>query len=127
MTYARFYRLLGLFSLLAVGGVTIIHTLLALDYAIPLSAGIIILLAALCVGIFYLGKRTVGAENKYLFGNVFIGITVFKLFLCGGVMAAYTLLGEPQNKLFVIPFFFTYLVYTALEMTFLVKLAAEGK
>jgi hypothetical protein len=56
-----------------------------------------------------------------------MGITMVKLFLCGGTMVAYVVLAEPENKLFVVPFFLSYLVYTSLEVMVLVKLAATGK
>ncbi|MBC6993996.1 hypothetical protein QWY85_08360 [Neolewinella lacunae] len=127
MTYPRFYRLLALATLLVVGGATLAHATLPLTYALPLTVGTALLLLVLSLVIFWLGKRTVRAENKYLFGNVFMGVTILKLVLCGGLIVGYILLAEPVNKYFVVPFFFTYLVYTALEMFFLVKLAGESK
>lgn len=127
MTYSRFFILLAVFTLVAVGGVVTSHALLPLSYAIPLSTTAIVLLLALCVGIFWLGKRTAGSENKFLFGNVFMGVTMLKLVLCGGLIGTYIFLGNPENKFFVIPFFFAYLVYTTLEIVCLVKLAAEGR
>lgn len=127
MTYSRFFSLLAIFSLVAVGGVVAAHALLPLTYAIPLSSTAIVLLLLLCVGIFWLGKRTANSENKFLFGNVFMGVTMLKLFVCGGLIGSYIYLGNPENKYFVVPFFFAYLVYTILEIVCLVKLAAEGR
>jgi hypothetical protein len=127
MTYSRFFNLLAIFTLVAAAGCTAAHFLLPITYSIPLTVFTNIMLALLCVGMFILGKRTAGARNKFLFGNVFMGVTILKLFLCGGLIAAYIVLAKPDNKFFVIPFFFAYMVYTALEMVFLVKLAGEGK
>ncbi|MEM1358621.1 MAG: hypothetical protein AAGF89_10490 [Bacteroidota bacterium] len=127
MTYSRFFSLLAIFTLIALGGVAAAHALLPLAYAVPLSSVAVVLLLVLCIGIFWLGKRTATSENKFLFGNVFMGVTMLKLFLCGGLIGAYIYLGNPENKYFVIPFFFAYLVYTVLEIVCLVKLAAEGR
>jgi hypothetical protein len=125
MTYARFFTLLGIFTLVAVVISVICHVLLPIDYAIPLTVGTIVLFCAFCVGLFWLGGRTAQAENKYLFTNVFMGVTMLKLFLCGGLIAAYFFLKDPENKLFVVPFFLSYLVYTILEIIFLIKLAGN--
>lgn len=124
MTYSQFFTLFAVAALIAAGGAMICHALLPLDYALPLTAGIFILLALLSIGIFWVGKRTAAAKNKFLFGNAFMGLTMVKLFLCGGVAAAYILLGAPENKLFIIPFFLIYLSFTLLEVVALVRLAA---
>ncbi len=123
MTNARFYSLLGMFTAAAATLALGSHWLLPIDYAIPLTVGTILLLGSFCAGLFWLAKRTVASENKYLFTNVFMGVTMLKLFLCGGLIGAYVLLGAPANKLFVVPFFLSYLVYTGLEILFLIKLA----
>ncbi|MTB50185.1 hypothetical protein [Lewinella sp. W8] len=125
MTYPRFFQLFAAAALIAAGGALTCHALLPLDYAVPLTVGIFILLSLLSLGIFWVGKRTAAAKNKFLFGNAFLGITMVKLFLCGGVAAAYILLGAPENKLFIIPFFLIYLTFTLLEVVALVKIAAE--
>lgn len=127
MTNSRFYSLLGISTLIAIIAAGICHSLLPLDYALPLTVAALVGLLLLSVGIFFVSKRTAVAENKYLFGNAFMGITTLKLFLCGGSLAAYILLGNPENKLFVVPFFLIYLVYTVLEVLVLVKLAAAAK
>lgn len=125
MTNNRFFALLGFFTLAAVVGALACHYLLPIDYAKWLTGGTILLFISFCLVLFYLGKRTARAENKFLFTNVFMGVTMVKLFLCVGLIAAYALLGSPANKLFVIPFFLSYTIYTALEITFLMKLARE--
>jgi hypothetical protein len=125
MTYPRFFRLFAAAALIAAGGALTCHALLPLDYAVPLTVGIFLLLASLSLAIFWIGKRTATAKNKFLFGNAFLGITMIKLFLCGGLAAAYILLGAPENKLFIIPFFLIYLTFTLLEVVVLVKIAAD--
>lgn len=123
MTFQRFFVLLGVAT--AVAGILAFasHYFLAIDYAIPLTVLTILFFCAFCIGLFWLSQRAAGAENKYLFSNVFMGATLLKFSACGGFIAAYAILGEPENKLFVVPFFVSYLVYTVLEIVFLLRLA----
>lgn len=123
MTYNRFFTLLGLFTLVAGLSASISHYLLPIGYALPFTMATIVLFIAFCVALFYLGKRTAGAKNKMLFTNVFMGVTMLKMFLCGGMIGAYAYLAAPENKLFVVPFFLSYMIFTLLEIIFLVKLA----
>ena len=125
MTYVRFFTLLGIFTAVAAVISMICHALLPIDYAISLTVGTVLLFCAFCIGLFWAGSRTAQAKNKYLFSNVFMGVTMLKLFLCGGLITAYFFLTEPENKLFVVPFFLSYLVYTILEIVFLIKLAGN--
>lgn len=125
MTFQRFYTLLAIFTAVAVAVVGVAHLLLPIGYAVPLTVGSILLFIAITVGMFYAGKYTAGAENKFLFTNAFMGITMLKLFLCGGIILTYALLGEPENKFFIVPFFLTYVTYTVLEIIFLLKVAGE--
>ena len=127
MSYARFALLLAVFAALAALAAATAHYFLDLAYALPLTIGMFGMLLLLSVVIFWLGKRTATAENKMLFGNVFLGVTMVKMFLCGGVIATYILLGEPPNKFFVVPFFTSYLLFTLLEIIVLVAVAGEGK
>jgi hypothetical protein len=125
MTYPRFYILLAIFTAVAAIAAATAHWMLPISYALPLTIGTVIMFVVICAVMFYAGKRTAAAKNKFLFTNVFMGITMVKLFLCGGLIAAYAILAEPANKLFVVPFFASYIIYTALEMVFLVKLAGN--
>jgi hypothetical protein len=123
MTDARFYTLLALFSAGAAAAAAAAHFLLPIGYALPLTFGSIVMFIIITLVMYYAGKRTAGSENKFLFTNVFMGVTMLKFFLCGGTIAAYALLAAPENKLFVVPFFSSYLIYTALEIVFLLKLS----
>lgn len=89
----------------------------------PLSIIAIVLFFLLCIGIFFFGKRTAASKNKFAFNNVVMGITIFKMFLSGGLIAAYALLAKPVDKIFVLPFFLIYILFTAYEVYVLVKLA----
>ena len=125
MTVRRFYTLLAIFTAVAVAAASAAHLLLSIDYAIPFTAGSFVLFLLVSIGMFHVGKYTAGAENKFLFTNAFMGITLLKLFLCGGIITAYAILGKPESSLFIVPFFLLYLIYTMLEIVFLLKVARE--
>lgn len=125
MTFQRFFTLLGIFTAAAVAVAVTIHLLMPIAYAIPLTTGAILMFIVISLAMFYVGKHTAAAENKFAFTNALMGLTMLKLVLCGGIILTYVFLGAPENKLFVIPFFTSYLLYTALEVFFLVKLAGK--
>ena len=124
MPTARFFTLLAAVSGLAALGAFGCHYFLEIDYAVPFTIATGLVFAFLCVLLFFLGRRSAGAENRMLFSNVFLGLTMVKMLLCGMLVVGYVILAEPGNKLFIVPFFYLYLVYTAFEVYFLMKLSA---
>ncbi|THH40350.1 hypothetical protein [Neolewinella litorea] len=124
MLTSRFLTLLTGVTLLAVAGVALSHLLLPIGYALPFTITTLVVFILLCLAIFFLGRRSAGAENRLLFSNVFLASTVMKMFICGALVVGYVVLGEPESKLFIVPFFWLYLVYTGFEVYFLMKLSA---
>lgn len=76
----------------------------------------------LCTFMFFTGRAAALSQNKNAFTNAFLGFLMLKLFLCGGLMIGYLKLTEPDTKLFVLPFFGLYIIYTTFEVLFLIKL-----
>ncbi len=124
MLTSRFLTLLALVTLLAVSGVALAHWLMPIGYALPFSVATTVIFIVVCSAIFFLGRRSAGAENRMLFSNVFLAATISKMFICGMLVVGYVILGEPESKLFIVPFFWLYLVYTGFEVYFLMNLAA---
>lgn len=127
MTHTQFGIGLLVSVIIAVAGSWGLYVALGLDYAEGITAGMGVLLALICTLMFVLGKRTAGAENKLLFGNIFMGMTGLKMLLCAAVLVTYILLAKPPGSLFIIPVFFVYLVFTVLEVVALVRLSREAK
>ena len=125
MTYARFGALLALTTAVAGALVAAAHAWLDVGYALPFSVGTVVFFVLFCTVLFWLGKRTAGARNRMLFTNVFMGVTLVKMFFCGAIVVAYALLAAPQNRLFVVPFFTSYLVFSVFEVIFLIQLSGE--
>ena len=127
MTYPKFFTYLAVTTAVAALVAWLAHMLLPIDYALGLTVASFILMMLLTVVIFYVGKRTASAENKFLFGNAFMGATLVKMFFGAGAMVAYTKLAAPPNNLFIVPFFSTYFLFTIYEVIFLVMLAGEAQ
>ncbi len=71
---------------------------------------------------FFISSKAAANENKNVFTNAILGFTFAKLFLSGGIIYAYFRMTEPDSRLFLIPFFGVYLIYTIFETQFMMKL-----
>lgn len=75
---------------------------------------------------FWAGRNAALSENKNNFTSAVLGFTMGKMFLAIIIVYAYMQLAQPADKLFVIPFFGVYLVYTIFETYFMMKLGRTG-
>ena len=71
---------------------------------------------------YFLGSKAAMSENKNTFTNVVIGFTMGKMMLSVIIILIYNKLVAPDDKLFILPFFGIYLVYTIFETYFMMKL-----
>ena len=76
----------------------------------------------LCILMYLAGYRAALSDNKNDFTNAVLGFTVGKMFLAILVIFGYSQLANPPDKLFIIPFFAIYLIYTIFETYFMMKL-----
>lgn len=77
---------------------------------------------ALSVAMFFAGRSAAHSDNKNDFTNAVLGFTVGKMFLAIVAIFGYSSLAKPTDKLFIIPFFSIYLIYTIFETYFMMKL-----
>lgn len=75
---------------------------------------------------YFFGLKTANSDNKFDFSNLFIIITMIKVFVFLITFVGYNLLFEPSNKLFIIPFFIIYMIFTTFEVKLLTKIGKEG-
>ncbi len=115
--------IVSLVSLLALIGLFQIPKLSAYHWFGWLSWGAFVGLSAL---MFLFGKQSAQSANKHSFTNTVLGFTVGKMFLAVLLIMAYFQLAEPQDKLFIIPFFVVYFVFTAFETYVMMKLGRTG-
>ncbi|MBN8682384.1 MAG: hypothetical protein J0L99_07020 [Chitinophagales bacterium] len=105
-------------------------TFAALCYAVPgmepffgFSALSIGLFAGLCILLYYLGVSASKSSSKTAFTNL-ISISVFgKMVLSLAFLLLYRHFAAPPNQWFVPIFLIAYIVYTAFEVRFMMKLA----
>ncbi|MCP3929029.1 MAG: hypothetical protein GY705_08010 [Bacteroidetes bacterium] len=74
---------------------------------------------------YFAGKKAALSTNKYQFSNVVLGFTTGKLFISVIIVLGYNYFFEPTSKLFLIPFFSIYLIYTIFETYFMMKLSKK--
>ncbi len=73
---------------------------------------------------YYLGKMTAGSKNLLAFNNMALGLVLGKMMLTILIVFLYVHETQPENKLFLVPFFAIYLIYTVFETWILLKLSA---
>ena len=122
MTAKVFYLQLAIVTLLATAVAFGINTFPQFAEVRPIawiSLGIFVLLSMV---IFYAGRKAAFSENKNDFTNVFLGITIGKIFIAIIFILGYNQLMEPDSRFFIIPFFLMYLIYTIFETYIMMKL-----
>ena len=71
---------------------------------------------------YYAGRRAARSSNKHQFTNTIMAFTMGKMMICILLILGYLKLAEPATKLFVLPFFGVYLIYTIFETYFMTRL-----
>lgn len=100
-----------------------LHLLERLSPYWGLSALTIGIFTLLSIVAFFAGKFASTSSNKHLFTNLIMGFTLVKMILSGMIVIGYQMLAEPEDKLFVLPFFLLYILFTAFEMFVMIKQA----
>ncbi len=92
----------------------------------PYSAFSWICLAAfilLTILMYKAGQSALKSQNKNDFTNTTLGFMMGKMLLAGIIIISYNKLMEPQSKIFILPFFIVYVIYTVFETYFMMRLA----
>lgn len=122
MQNSTFFKQLLLVSIPSAIGVYGLHEIPVLQPHQLLGWLSLLFFILLCIFMFFTGRAAALSKNKNAFTNAFLGFLMLKLFACGGILIGYLKLTEPDTKLFVLPFFGLYLIYTTFEVLFLIKL-----
>ena len=87
----------------------------------------LILFFLISIIMYFTGRWGINNENK----NTFIGLMYAymggKMFLSTILIILYYYYAEPDTKLFILPFFVVYLIFTVFESYFLMKLNESSK
>lgn len=122
MHSSTFFKQLLYVSLPSAIGVYAVHQIPILRAHQLLGWLSLLFFILLCTFMFFTGRAAALSKNKNAFTNAFLGFLMLKLFLCGGILIGYLKLSQPDTKLFVLPFFGLYIIYTTFEVIFLIKL-----
>jgi hypothetical protein len=128
MEWRRFLIILSIISVATIILFLVTHVYFPkLESHAPFSFVTISLFVIFCLVAFVLGKKSVKSTNKYRFIHILLMLIMGKMVLSLFLILTYVKLLTPPDKLFVIPFFLIYLVYTVFEIYFLEKVAKEDE
>lgn len=71
---------------------------------------------------FWYGNMAARSTNKHQFTNAFMILTMIKMLFSLMIVVGYFFLAKPTDKLFIVPFFGIYLIYTVFETALLMKM-----
>lgn len=81
----------------------------------------------LTLAMFLVGGITAKSTNKSLFTGVVLGFTFGKIFLSLFVVLGYYELAQPASKIFLLPFFIVYLIFTIFETYLMMQIGQHTK
>lgn len=122
MSQGRFFLLLTILSVGTATGIFFFHQLprfQSYDDLSWMAFGFFILLS---VAMYYGGRSAAKSINKHNFTNAVIGFTIGKMMFSILIILAYLKLAEPEDRLFILPFFAIYFIYTIFETYFMTRL-----
>ncbi|MCO6478563.1 MAG: hypothetical protein J5I94_18165 [Phaeodactylibacter sp.] len=122
MSQRSFFIQLGILSFITAALLFFLNRLPPLQAYSALSWISLAVFIALSTFMYRAGYRAATSDNKNDFTNAVLGFTVGKMFLAILVILGYSQLAQPPDKLFIIPFFAIYLIYTIFETYFMMKL-----
>ncbi len=122
MSHRRFF--LQLLPLTILTGLVLIFTHIFQPLApyLTLSMVGLVFFAALTAGIYFPAAKAALSSDRNAFTRLVMLFTFVKMFLTAALIIGYHRIFKPGNNLFLLPFFFTYIVFTVFETIFMSKL-----
>ena len=77
----------------------------------------------LTILMYFIGSQAVKSSNKNAFTSTALGFIMGKMMLAILVILIYNKLAEPESKVFIIPFFIVYVIYSSFETYFMMRLS----
>jgi len=122
MSQRLFFVLLLVITAATAAGLFFVGRLPQMEEARGLSWFALAFFVGLSIGMYYAGLRAARSENKHLFTNLVMVFTFGKMMFAVLLILSYLKLFQPATKLFLLPFFGIYLIYTIFETYFMLRL-----
>ena len=123
MSSSRFLVQVSIYAALAAGLAWALHLWPRLSPYTELSIWAWSFFVGLSWVFFFMAQAAAKAENPNTFSSVFFGLTGLKMLLSLGLIFAYQALQQPEDSVFILPFFLQYAIFTVLEVRSLSALA----
>ena len=124
ITFFRQLSILSIFTAIALFGLNQWSVLSPYQDFSWISLAFFVLLTLAMYGV---GTLTAKSKNTAAFTGTILGFTFAKMLFSLVIVIVYFQYMKPSSKVFVIPFFIVYLVYTAFETWFMMKLGKNSK
>lgn len=122
MTTAQFFRQLTGAMALAVLLTLLLWLVPAVRPHLALSGLSLLGFVLLSIAMFFVGRAAAASQDRYAFSRMVLVFTLMKMVVAVVVVLIYTSWAQPDNKLFILPFFVVYLIFTIFETHFLMRL-----
>ena len=125
MSTPQFFKFFLITSVVTAGLLIGLCQLTLFEPFLPFSLVTLVVFMLLTLLMFWVGKISANSKNKGLFTTLAMGFTFGKIFLSILVVIGYHQLFEPPSRLFLLPFFIVYLLFTVLETYMLMQIGQE--
>ena len=122
MNQSRFLLYLGAVSACTAIGLFLLNRLPGFQVHAFFAWGTFAFFTLFTLLAFWYGRMASRSANKHQFTNAFMGLTMAKMLFSLMIIVGYFFLAKPTDKLFIVPFFGIYLIYTVFETALLMKL-----
>jgi hypothetical protein len=122
MTRNLFFLQLAVLTLAAATGLWFLLSLPSFQPFAVFSWCSLCLFFLLTIAMYFSGYSAAKSDNKNDFTTVAIGFSGGKIFLSAILILIFTELAKPESKLFIVPFFGIYVLYTIFEVYFMMRL-----
>ena len=122
MNQSRFLLYLGIVSACTALGLFLLNLLPGFQVHAVFAWGTFAFFVLFTLLAFWYGNMAARSTNKHQFTNAFMGLTMIKMLFSLMIVVGYFFLAKPADKLFIVPFFGIYLIYTVFETALLMKL-----
>ncbi len=123
MSWTTFFKQLIFVSLLTVLLLFTLHFNPDIAVHSQLSWASCMFYIVLSIFIFFFAYRAASSQNKNAFTVVIMGFVLAKMVLSVTFLIIFFQIVKPESRLFLVPFFVVYLIYTIFETYFMTKLA----